>query len=348
LNTLEALYELLHKDKLELDSIELAESLWLSKYISKVEHTKSSDTLQVPTINDAPIEEEHEPIEAKNEAFENKSEILPTKKQARKDMPLHPMSSGDNKSSLPFRTPLVKGLFKDTELIYAFRHFRQKIVSLKQTKLDEEKIADHMAKTDIFRPFYKKSFEKRFSVLCIVDNSESMKIWESLIADFIKNVKSYHIFKEIKVQYLLTDEVEAELFAKKEKTSKLKKSWYKQFDHNNLCFVFTDMTSEAWRNGNVLEQIALWQKHFPLAIVQMLPQRLWNATKLLDASMGKMSHSKKFKLNKHISSRAEVVLLNEEESLGKFIKTSVLNVNTKAIDAYGGVMRCIQKNRINS
>ena len=220
-------------------------------------------------------------------------------------------------------------------------------MSLKKTTLDEEKIADYIAKTDIFRPFYKKSYEKRFSILCIVDSSESMKIWESLIDEFIKDVKNYHIFKEVKVYYLSSDLEAPKLFKKKDKNTILNPKWYRQFEQNTIAFIFSDMLSKSWSSGKLLDEIKLWQNYIPLSIIQMLPQRLWNGTKLIDASMGKMSHRKKFRRNKEIVSRVEEVLRYEEPSLENFIKIPILNFNESAIDAYGKVMRSLSNNRID-
>jgi len=347
LNSLEELYQLLNSDGIDIDAIELAESLWLSQYISKTEKISSIDNDITTDSHDKPVEQDNYPLPTKDDAPHSTTKVKQAKQQNKKDAPLHPISDENNKSSLPFRTPLVRKLYKDNDLIYAFRHFRQKIVSLEQLKLDEEKIADYMAKTDIFRPFYKKSYEKRFSILFIIDNSESMKIWESLIEEFIKDVKSYHIFKKVIVHYISTDNDVPELYQKKEKISKLNNKWYKNIEQNTLIFMFTDMVSKSWSSGELLGEITLWQQYIHFAIIQMLPQRLWNDTKLIDASMGKMSNIKKFSLNNKIQSRAEEILATEENNLPELVKIPLLNFDESSIDAYGRVMNSLLNNRID-
>jgi hypothetical protein len=344
LKNLARLVTLLEKDNIDIDAIELAESLWLSQYISKAEIITPSNVDKTP-ITEPKENKQPTPI-AEPPTPPSTSKVKQLKKQKRKDVPLHPITDRDNKSSLPFRTPLIRKLYKDNKLIFAFRDFRQKMVSLKEGKLDEEKIADYMAKTDIFRPFYQKSYEKRFRVLFMVDSSESMKIWESLIDEFVKSVKNYHIFKEVRVCYLSTESSEPKFFKKKALTSPLNKRWYKKMDSNTIAFMFSDMVSKSWSSGVLLEQINLWQNYFPFAVVQMLPQRLWNSTKLIDASMGKMSSRKRFGLNGQIVSRAEEILAREEEHLPELVKIPLLNFNPKSIEAYGKVMRSLPNNKI--
>lgn len=346
MENLKALSQLLRTDDIEIDAIELIESLWLSKYISKSKDTFLSDSDSNTNRESKEDDKENQkPIETTpSSPMPSKAKHLKEKK--RKDIPLYPVSNGDSKNSLPFRTPLVRKLYKDSELIFSFREFRQKIISLKKSKLDEEKIADYIAKTDIFRPFYKKSYEKRFRILFMIDSSESMKIWESLIDVFIKNIKNYHIFKEVIVYYVSTNSEVPQFFKKKELISSLNKRWYRHHDSNTIAFMFSDMMSEAWSSGELLQQISYWQNHFPFAIVQMLPQRLWNGTKLIDASMGKMSSHKKFALNGQIASRAEEMLAREEEHLPELVKIPLLNFKPSSIEAYGKVMRSLPNNRI--
>lgn len=242
------------------------------------------------------------------------------------------------------RTPSVRKLYKDNNLIYSFRHFKQKIISTKQKILDEEKIAEYIIKTNSFKPFYKKSYEKRFSILFIVDMSENMKIWENLIDNFIKDVRNYHIFRNVTVHYIFTDDKIPVIYKKKEKLFKLNESWYKYIENNTLTFMFSDMTSESWSEGEILDKINLWQEYFNFSIIQMLPQRLWNKTKLIDANIGKISNSKKFSLNYKMQSDIEKMLLTESSNL---LRIPLLNFNEKSIEAYGKVINSLRNNRID-
>jgi|GEM_PF-1087790 len=345
---LEQLYHSLKDDNIEIDAIELAEVLWLSKYINRVEvEEKLPKEEQSNSLDADPITINENSLETADSSPSTTSKIKKRKQKKREDAPLYPINDQNNQQSLPFRTPLVRTLYRDNDMIYALRHFRQKRVSSTEDILDEEMTADYIAKTDIFQAFYKKSFEKKFQITFVVDLSTGMKIWETMIDDFIRDIIGYHIFREIKIYYMPTEAEEIRLFKKKDSTNTINRNWHKKETKESLTFILSDMTSKGWSSGRVLEEIMRWQKHSPISIIQMLPQRLWNGTKLLDASRGKMSSSKKFALNRDLYIKAEEILIEEEESPPQLLKIPILNFNEKSIDAYGMVMRSLPKNRIS-
>ena len=133
---------------------------------------------------------------------------------------------------------------------------------------------------------------------------------------------------------------------KKEKTSKVNSKWYKHTESNTLAFMFSDMISKSWSSGKLLNDIVLWQKYFYFTIVQMLPQRLWNGTKLIDASIGKMRTRKQSTYNDQLLSRMEDILLSEEDICPELVKLPLLTFNESSIDAYGKVIRSLPNNRI--
>ncbi len=345
MKNLKNLVTLLEKENIEIDAIELAESLWLSKYITKTESDDFSTTTNNP-IN-TPKEKQHSNPKKETSSPPPISKTKIVKQRRKRDASLYPINKTNNKQSLPFRTPLVRTLYKDSDLIYALRHFRQKRNSTQNHKFDEERIADYIAKTGIFRTFYQKGFEKRFSLLFVVDVSESMKIWERLINDFIRGIKNYHIFRETTIYYMPTDNREIKLYRKKGLSGGLNSNWYRNHTKDSITFLLSDMISKAWSSGRVLEELMEWQRYTPLAIIQMLPQRLWNGTKLIDASMGKMSSPKSFSLNSQLYSRAEEILLHEEGNLPELLKIPILNFSEKSLNAYGMMMRSVPNSQIS-
>ena len=110
--------------------------------------------------------------------------------------------------------------------------------------------------------------------------------------------------------------------------------------------MFSDMISKSWSSGKLLNDIVLWQKYFYFTIVQMLPQRLWNGTKLIDASIGKMRTRKQSTYNDQLLSRMEDILLSEEDICPELVKLPLLTFNESSIDAYGKVIRSLPNNRI--
>ena len=105
MNSIEELYRLLNDDGIDIDTIELAESLWLSQYISKTEIISSTDNDSNTEVNEKSIKKDINSSPSKNESPKNTTSVNQKKQDKRKDAPLHPIGDTNNKHSLPFRTP---------------------------------------------------------------------------------------------------------------------------------------------------------------------------------------------------------------------------------------------------
>jgi len=341
LKNLEQLYQILDAEGIQADATQLAEAIWLSKFTKTIQVVSATTPQEDSTqpIEEQPQEKPKEiddtpPIEDEKPQPKPKEKSDKTPQKA-KDAPLYPSTNEDNQNSLPFRTPLLSAFSNDNTLIYALRHFRQKKIATHPNQLDEEKIADYLSSTKIFKPFYQKSYTKRFSLTLIIDSSPTMEIWESVIDDFIKSIQKYYIFNDIIIYYL-----DDKLYTTQDQTKKPNPHWYKHKSKDDLIWILSDMVSPTWEKGEILAHIAQWQKYALVAIIQMLPKRLWNATKLLDASIDKFQSTQKFSSNPKLYSRTEAILQHEED-VGEYFKIPIINFTQNSIDAYGSMMRLL-------
>jgi len=336
---LEEFYEVLKKENIELDEVELAEVVWLATQISEESEGSLVDMLK-KRLDDILG---HIKFDFFNKKMEKDKTLLsdkplvevqkPKKRRVEKRSNSAPLvaSSSETENTLPFRTPVNNYLHKSNEWIHVFRHFKQKKQLDDKQIFDEEKTADYFASSRIFVPQYKVSYEKRFEAIFLVDVSDSMEIWKELIDDFFKSIKSYGVFKKVTVYYLHSNSG-FELYKADEKRGKLNKSWYRNREDESLCFVLTDMLSQGWQDGAWLSSFEKWQSKFALSMVQMLPYHLWKGTILNRAMVTKFEGEKVFGKNKYLKSRGRVRDVNE-----KILKLPILNLDTNSFDKYGKV-----------
>jgi tetratricopeptide (TPR) repeat protein len=90
-----------------------------------------------------------------------------------------------------------------------------------------------------------------------------MTMWQQTVISFQKLLTGLGAFAEIRVATVDTDDPDASLVP-------LPPSANRQ-----LAVVLTDCVGRAWSTGNVLRSLESLAETVPLAIVQMLPQRLW-------------------------------------------------------------------------
>ena len=197
---LEEFYEVLKKENIELDEVELAEIVWLATQISEQTQMQGSfvDMLK-KRLNDilshVDFDFFNKTVSKKVEDNRNEPEPLVKtltrkKRRIKKRSDSAPLvaSSTENQNNLPFRTPVNNYLHKSAEWVHAFRHFKQKKKLNNRDIFDEEKTADHIASSNIFVPQYKASYEKRFEAIFLVDVSDSMEIWQELVDEFFKSI----------------------------------------------------------------------------------------------------------------------------------------------------------------
>ena len=349
---LEEFYKVLKKENIELDEVELAEVVWLARQISEHSKIESSllnifqkrlnnllgninfDFLKKNITDKFKVEDVAEPFILGSKK---------NKKRVKKRADSAPLvaSSKNTENRLPFRTPSNNYLHKNNEWIHAFRHFKQKKRLDNKSVFDEEKTADYIASTKAFLPQYKLDFEKRFEVIFLVDVSNSMEIWQELMDEFFKSIRSYGIFKKVTVYYLHSNE-EFKIYKVKEKRKALNKNWYKNREDESLCFILSDMLSEGWQNAAWLSLFEKWQTRLSLSIVQMLPYHLWKGTILNRATLTNFEGQKVFGKNKYLKSRARVK--DVEQSI---LKIPILSLEANSFDKYGKVCLAKSQERID-
>ncbi len=351
---LEEFYEVLRRENIELDEVELAEVVWLATQIDNQTQRQSSlsdmfrkrldNILSHLDFNFNFFNKKDEKNDEKEPISTPTTEISKRKKRhIKKRSNSAPLvaSSSESQNTLSFRTPANNYLHKSSEWIHAFRHFKQKKELDNRDIFDEEKTADYIASSKIFVPQYKASYEKRFEAIFLVDISDSMEIWKELIDEFFKSIKSYGVFKSVTVYYLHSNS-SFELYKAEEKRGKLNKNWYKNRENESLCFVLTDMLSQGWQSGVWLSSFEKWQSKFALSVVQMLPYHLWKGSILNRATVTKFEGEKVFGKNKYLKSRARVRDVNE-----KILKLPLLNLDANSFDKYGKVFLAKGKQRID-
>lgn len=339
---LKEFYKVLEEDYIELYEVEFAEIIWLATQISN--HPSKEKTfiemlskrlnslLEGVNFNffNQDSSKELESNETKDK--EHLTEKLKIKgRRTKKRSASAPLiaSSKNSQNTLPFRTPVNNYIYNSHKWLRALRHFKQKQTVFDNTLFDEEKTADYIASNNLFIAQYKANYEKRFEVVFIVDVSDSMSIWEALIDEFSKSIKSFGIFKKVTVYYMESHQG-FKLYKTKEKRRVLNDRWYRSLENETVCFVLSDMLSNGWQNAKWLDTFDKWQKFFPLSIVQMLPYHLWKGTILNRATLTRFSGTKIYGKNKSLKSRVRFKSPNENT-----LKVPILNLEANSFDSYG-------------
>ena len=274
--------------KKDIDAIQIAEILWLTKTISQSTIPKADNLLsglkkehnkQEHPDNDTREEENNPSTDKKDDSLPEEIEHTIVIQKVKEQSPEYGLESNANTSS--YVTDIVHK-HKYPNIIKQFQSLRIKQKRLDKTLLDEDKSADYIATTELFHPIFKenKNRESYLTLHLIVDINESMFLWEDTIEHFKKSLLNAKLFEDMVIFNLDSKEEKATLsYAKSKRKIEPTSNIFKK--EKSLTLLFTDVIGKAWRTNDVFKRILIpWSKHTFVTIVSMLPKRMWQRTPL--------------------------------------------------------------------
>lgn len=201
--------------------------------------------------------------------------------------------SNDRKSSkggLAFRSPAVTALPGTLGLGRVLRPLMKRVPSRNTFALDEEmtarRIADQLLTgSSISLPVLRPMPSRWLDVALIIDESRSMGIWQPTIQVFKRLLERHGAFRDVRTWGLVIDgnKVSVHPTGKSNKTRLRNASELIDPTGRRIILILSDCVSAMWYHHALIETFIGWGRKGPVAIVQMLPQRLWSRTALGDA-----------------------------------------------------------------
>jgi hypothetical protein len=282
-----ALNALLKRADIDLDAEQIADLLWLAVQIGKVEETSSPETQ---------VEEPQTAIEIEIKTPDSPLPLPPPPAQPASNQPaasayLPPSPSQSHSQDktvsegIPFKAPAAPGLRQPLALARALRPLMRKVSSQTKTVLDEEETVTQIAEKGIWAPVLKPAPERWLELALVVEESRSTVIWQEIIAEFQKLTELQGAFRDVRTWSLRTDEDGVmKLFPQRNLSLGKQRSCSPKelLDPagRRLIVLISDCISPTWRQGKIHDLLKQWSNAGSVAIVQLLPERLWGRTAL--------------------------------------------------------------------
>ncbi|WIX85278.1 FxSxx-COOH system tetratricopeptide repeat protein [Amycolatopsis sp. DG1A-15b] len=147
--------------------------------------------------------------------------------------------------------------------------------------LDEDLTAEQAVEDQLWLPRTKPAMVRGLDLTVVVDSSPSMALWQPTVAAFLTLLRRLGAFRAIQIRLLETDKRTGEGVSgpvlrggtpgapERQPAELLDPSGHR------LLLVLTDGMGESWREDVVSPLLAQWGRTMPVAVVHMLPQRLW-------------------------------------------------------------------------
>ncbi|KST65475.1 SAV_2336 N-terminal domain-related protein [Mastigocoleus testarum] len=275
------------QQQLKLTSVEIADILWLAQQ-SKITIKKNSNANPTTEELDKLAEAKDRTKQTSEKTDTSTTPVVtqPTQSQAEviaKSNPSGSSSSSTSGDTLEIKVPDAPGLRQPLKLARALRPLIQRIDSQTEIILDEEATTKRIADERISIPVFQPVQEPAFDLILVVDESNTMIFWRKTIQQLHKLLKVQGAFRDVQVWRMGTKE---EIYLRRGMGTKA--STYRHCQPRSLIdpsgkrlfLIASDCVADIWHNGKAFEMLKIWAQKHPVAIIQMLPQWLWQRTGL--------------------------------------------------------------------
>ncbi|MFI5587876.1 FxSxx-COOH system tetratricopeptide repeat protein [Amycolatopsis sp. NPDC051758] len=172
------------------------------------------------------------------------------------------------------------------DIVRALRPFKRKVRSRKpgDIELDEERTAENAAESGRWWPITRRRRTKWLDLTLVIDAAPSLALWKPTVTAFVGLVERLGAFRSIQLRLLDTAKagqvqdgtvIEPELHGGTLETPVRGPAEVLDPSGRRLVLVLTDGMDDAWRRDLVSPLLAEWARAMPVAILNLLPQRLW-------------------------------------------------------------------------
>ncbi len=290
-NNIFRLIQVLNNAGIKASSLDLLDSLWLATILpNNGSVVENNDELAVDSNVEKTGEKKNtnpqDEIIDNNETLNINSERSLSESLKTNIYAPNALVGGDI-SARDIRIVAPRALKDRLEIGRVLKLLRYAEAAKKKYVLDIDRTVEHIAEQRMagkqdWLIYFKQKKKISFDLTVVIDKSVSMNIWQQHIKE-LKQILMYRgIFCKTKILYMDTscndvrltigeNSKEKRLYNNNELLSKTS---------SQLMLVFSDCVSPAWYSGAVLGLLQSWGKHLPLALVDVLPQRMWNDSAL--------------------------------------------------------------------
>ena len=167
------------------------------------------------------------------------------------------------------------------DMIRALRPFKRRVPSPRpdEIELDEDETAEQVAQGGLWLPITRPVQTRWLDLTLVVDMSPSMVLWRPTVQAFSAVLEQLGAFRSVHHCFLDATR-EPVLRAGSADAPTHGPGEVVDFSGRRIVLVLTDGVGAAWRQGRVAAMLAHWATVMPVALVHLLPQRMWGRSRL--------------------------------------------------------------------
>ncbi|MFE6196272.1 SAV_2336 N-terminal domain-related protein [Streptomyces sp. NPDC057838] len=263
---------------------EVADALWLARWVGPGDGGPPDRPEDTSALRHRPSYDQDETTRAADPKRTDTPRRRLTAESARLLAPAAEGGPGSVRHGHPVRVPNAPMLPDPLGLQRALRPLQryQAPVAPVRHVLDEQATAERAADTGLLVPVLGPRRRRRARLLLLMDVSTSTVVWESTFQELREVCERAGVFSEVKCRYLqqtpsgalgLSHEPSPE-------ADLLEPAQSYDASGRQLTLVLSDCAGPLWRSGRMQRLLHHWSSAGPLAVIQPMPQRMWQRTHL--------------------------------------------------------------------
>lgn len=279
------LFTALADSGLDLDWRDVADALWLAHALGPVspvgaEQERGQDSV----AGDAPARSAAADVGRRERSSRG---VVDTSDRPTGSRPRYELASAGVRPGgvgLSLRPPERASLPGRLAVARSLRPLRQQRLSTRDRMLDAEATVNHYVDTGLLIPIMGAARARWFrDVAVVVDGSPTMVVWHDTVGEVVELLAHEGAFERVTRWRMTGTADEVELVS----PNGLRHTPQELLDQHGrrLTIVLTDAVDAMWRGPGVWAALRSWGRLGPVALVQMLPARLWPATAMGDADV---------------------------------------------------------------
>ncbi len=162
------------------------------------------------------------------------------------------------------------------EIARALRPLKRRRPSQRRRVLDPEATVDRFCDSGVLVPVVRPARQRWFEVAVVADASQTMSLWHDTVAALADLLERHGAFRGV-TRWTLADRPDGTVLVSQSGVEHQARD-LADATGQRLILVVTDAVGDLWRREATWSTVHLWGSMGPVALVHMLPDRMWGQT----------------------------------------------------------------------
>ncbi|MFF9867697.1 SAV_2336 N-terminal domain-related protein [Streptomyces sp. NPDC013953] len=196
-----------------------------------------------------------------------------------------PEADGERRG-MPLRVARAATLHEPLALMRSLRPLGRRAIGRSGDRLDEQATVERSTERMLLSPVLLPSESRWLDLALVVDAHHSMLLWADLVEELGHVLTRSGVFRDVRTWFLSGTEAGGTPMVSHRRGAALRSpSEIADPSGHRLVLLLTDTVADGWRGGALHDVLRHWSAHNSVAVLNVLPERLWSRAAVRPVSL---------------------------------------------------------------